>query len=80
MPFHSFGPDVYFIESTLKAIQDHGWYLHNPQLNAPFGQQSYDYPNAGENLQLGIIKLFTLITHTPGQALNLYYLVGFGCS
>ena len=78
LPFRSFGPDVYFIESTLKAIQDHGWYLTNPQLNAPFGQQTYDYPNAGENLQLGIIKLFTLITRTPGQALNLYYLVGFG--
>ena len=30
----------------VKAVLDHGWYWHNPNLGAPEGQQLFDYPGA----------------------------------
>ena len=78
VPFTGAGTDTTFIAGMVKPIQDHGWYLHNVNLNAPFGQQFYDYPSAGENLQLGILRIISLFTHGPYQTINVYYLAGFG--
>lgn len=77
-PLRSTGPDVTIITSMVKALQDHGWYFHNSSLNAPFGQQFFDFPHAGESLQLALIRVFALFTSSPGAAVNLYYLTGFG--
>lgn len=77
-PLRSTGPDATIITSMVRALQDHGWYFHNPSLNAPFGQQFFDFPHAGESLQLAVIRLFALVTPSAGAAVNLYYLVGFG--
>ncbi len=77
-PLRSTGPDNTIITSMVRALQDHGWYFHNPSLNAPFGQQFFDFPHAGESLQLAVIRLFALVTPSAGAAVNLYYLTGFG--
>src|SRR2546421_2779249 len=36
----------------VKGVLDHGWYSVNDSLGAPFGQQLYDFPQNGDNLQL----------------------------
>lgn len=77
-PLRSTGPDTSIILTMVRSLQDHGWYFHNPSLNAPFGQQFFDFPHAGESLQLAVIRLFGLVTPSAGAAMNLYYLVGFG--
>jgi phosphoglycerol transferase len=78
VPFRGAGTDTTFIAGMVKPIQDHGWYLHNLNLNAPFGQQFYDYPSSGESLQLAILRFISLFTHGPYQTINVYYLLGFG--
>lgn len=77
-PFRTAGPDTTFIALMVRAIHEHGWYFHNPSLNAPFGQQFYDYPSGGETLQLALLRVLTLFVHDPITAINTYFLLGFG--
>jgi len=71
--------DVKFIEMLIKGISENGWWYHNPDLNAPYGQDLYDFPHGGEHLQLAVIKVLTWITRgDAGLTLNLYFVLGFG--
>lgn len=65
------------MSALVKTIADHGWYLQNPDLGAPFGQQLYDFPNAGETTQILAIRVLTLFTDRFGLVVNSYYLLGF---
>ncbi len=77
VPFYQQSPDTWQITSWVKGIHDHGWYLANPDLGAPFGTQFYDFPMAGETLQLGAIWVITRFVSRPGMVVNLYFLGGF---
>lgn len=70
--------DATLISSMVKTMEERGWYLHQPRLGAPFGQQFYDFPHGGESFQLFAMKLLTLITGDWGLAINLYFFAGFG--
>jgi len=70
--------DATLISSMVKTIQERGWYLHQPRLGAPFGQQFYDFPHGGETFQLFVMKILVMITRDWGLAINLYFLGGFG--
>ncbi len=70
--------DVQIISAIVKTIARHGWYLHNPDLGAPFGQQFYDFPHGGETLQLAAIRVLSLFTDRFGVIINAYFLLGFG--
>src|SRR5205085_11717477 len=61
----------------VKGILDHGWYVVNDSLGAPFGQQLYDFPQNGDNLQLLIIKGLGLFSGNFAVVLNLYFLLTF---
>lgn len=78
VPFRGAGTDTTFQLVMIKGLQDHGWYLHNAYLNAPFGQQFYDYPSAGETLQFVLLRIISFFTPGPYQTMNVYYLLGFG--
>lgn len=71
-------PDVQIISEIVKTIDRHGWYLRNPDVGAPFGQQLYDFPHGGETLQLAAIRVLGLATDRFGVIVNVYYLLGFG--
>src|SRR5262245_34407562 len=58
VPFDYNGDSLSFA-MVAKAVVDHGWYLNNPQLGAPFGQQMHDFPFA-DSLHLLIIKLLSV--------------------
>lgn len=80
VPLATAGTDHLFIASMVRSIHDSGWYFTNDHLGAPFGQQLYDFPHAGESLQLLVIRVLTLFSVRPFWVMNVYYLIGFGAT
>lgn len=70
--------DATLISSMVKTMEERGWYLNQPRLGAPFGQQFYDFPHGGESFQLFAMKVLVTITGDWGLAINLYFFLGFG--
>ena len=70
--------DATLISSMVKTMGERGWYLNQPRLGAPFGQQFYDFPHGGETFQLFAMKVLVTITGDWGLAINLYFFLGFG--
>ncbi|MCU1370441.1 MAG: hypothetical protein JWO77_1635 [Ilumatobacteraceae bacterium] len=70
--------DATLISSMVKTMGERGWYLNQPRLGAPFGQQFYDFPHGGESFQLFAMKVLVTITGDWGLAINLYFFLGFG--
>ena len=77
VPF-SYTGDGFVIGSMVKGVADNGWWLYNPSLGAPFGQEQYDFAHGGETLQLAILRAMSFVTKDPGTLINLYYYVGVG--
>lgn len=70
--------DATLISTMVKTMEERGWYLNQPRLGAPFGQQFYDFPHGGESFQLMAMKVLVTITGDWGLAINLYFFLGFG--
>jgi hypothetical protein len=78
VPFrYSLIDDTKFYLLLIKSIIDHGWFLTNHSLGAPFGQQLYDFPQSADNLNLLLIKLLGLIWPQPGTVADLFFLLTF---
>jgi len=61
-----------------KGILKYGWWLENPDLGAPSGQQLYDFPNlVGDSLHLALFKLLGVFSSDPVLILNLFFLLSF---
>jgi hypothetical protein len=69
--------DTKFYLMLIKGILDHGWFLTNHNLGAPFGQQLYDYPQGADDLNLFGVKLIGLISPHPGVVINVFLLATF---
>lgn len=61
---------------AIKAILDHGWYLHNPHLGAPFALYMHDYPMADSGNYL-LLKIIGVFFPTVGATINLFFLATF---
>jgi hypothetical protein len=59
-----------------KAMEDHGGYLENPGLGAPFGQELQDFAVATDRLNLDLLRLLGLFG-SPAVAVNLFFLLTF---
>ena len=70
--------DATLISAMVKTIEEQGWYLRQPRLGAPFGQQFYDFPHGGETFQLVAMKVLVTFTGNWGVAMNIYFFAGFG--
>jgi phosphoglycerol transferase len=68
--------DSILCQTWIKGVIEHGWYLENSNLAAPFGQQMYDFPMA-DSLHFLAIKLLGLCTPDPAAVYNIYYLLTF---
>ena len=68
--------DGLYHSMLIKAIITNGWYLTNPRLGAPHGQELYDFPY-NDNLSFLLIKLMGLFTSNYATVFNLYYLLTF---
>jgi phosphoglycerol transferase len=63
--------------SIVKGLGQNGWWLHNPQLGAPFGQDLRDFPSGGQTTQLVVLRAITAVVHPTGLAINIYFFAGF---
>ncbi len=74
-----YGPvdDTKFYLMLVKGIIDHGGYLTNASLGAPFHQQLFDYPQGADNLNLLIIRGLGLLSSDPALVVNLFFLLTF---
>ncbi|MGE0131035.1 MAG: hypothetical protein AB7U82_23400 [Blastocatellales bacterium] len=68
--------DGLFYSMVIKAIITNGWYLTNPWLGAPHGQELYDFPQP-DNLSYLLIKMMGLFTSNYATVFNLFYLITF---
>jgi hypothetical protein len=76
--YSSPGGDETFGLAAIKGILEHGWYLSNPNLSAPFGQHLYNYPVfSGDSLYLLIVKLIGIPFGNPAEVDNLFFLLCF---
>jgi phosphoglycerol transferase len=75
----SYSWDAFFYQGTVKAAIHHGWFLHVPELGAPFGLDSYDFPIVSSDwLQILLVKFLALFTKDVFTVVNVFLLTGFG--
>jgi hypothetical protein len=72
------GTDATLNLAVIKDTITHGWFLTNPNLAAPFGQELYDFPAwNGDTFYMLIIKLLGIPFSNPAVVMNVYFLLGF---
>ncbi len=69
--------DAKFYLMLVKGIIEHGSYLTNPSLGAPFGQHLADYPQGADNLSLLLIAGLGRFSSNPALVENLFLLLTF---
>lgn len=69
--------DTKFYLMLVKGIVEHGSYLSNPSLGAPFGQQLSDYPQGADDLSLLLVGGLSLLSANAALVVNLFYLLTF---
>jgi hypothetical protein len=63
---------------VVKGVLENGWYLENPKLGAPLGQELYDFPVvSGDHVNVLLFKLLGLVSDEPAAVLNLFFLLTF---
>ncbi len=77
VPLHEDGADGRSTAAWVKAIHENGWWLHNPHLGAPFGQNNHDFPLSGETLQVVALKALGFVLPSYGEVMNVYYLASY---
>jgi len=74
----SYSTDALYYDGVVKGTLDHGWYLNNPDLGAPFGLASHDFPVvSNDSLQLVIVKGIGIFTSRPFLASNIFFVLTF---
>jgi phosphoglycerol transferase len=64
--------------TVIKTVMEHGWYLRNPDLGFPQGQELYDYPVvSSETLNLLFFRFAGLFTDDPVVVLNVFYVLTY---
>lgn len=74
---YAFVADAPFYQLLAKGGIDHAWFLTNPSLGAPFGQQLFDFPVSLDNLNLVVLKALGVATGDVGLTVNLFFLLSF---
>jgi phosphoglycerol transferase len=68
--------DALAVGSHFKTIIETGWFTHQPDLGAPYGQFYNDYPQA-DNLHFIAASLLRVFTSDFGALMNIYFIIGF---
>jgi len=75
--FGADGDNAFFL-ATVKDVVEHGWFVRNPDLGAPFGQSNFDFPAMfGDLAHYGIVKLLALVFGDPVVVFNAFFLLCF---
>jgi phosphoglycerol transferase len=71
-----YSSDALCVETLVKGLIEHGWYIENPSIGAPGKFQMYDYPMA-DSLHFLIMKALSLVSNSFAVVCNLYYLLTY---
>ena len=75
--FGASGDGAYYL-ATVKDVVEHGWFWHNPDLGAPFGQANYDFAAPfGDLVHYVIVELLALVLGDPVLVFNAFFLLCF---
>jgi hypothetical protein len=78
VPFIYDNDDSLYEFMTVKGLLENGWILINPNLAAPFGQESYDFPaHSGDSLSLLIVKTLGVFSGDFALVTNVFFLLCF---
>jgi hypothetical protein len=72
-----YAPDAPFYLMMAKGALDHGWFLENPSLGFPFGQELYDIPHGLDNFNLLVLQVLGWVFGNPFTAVNVFFLLTF---
>ncbi|MFI5045607.1 MAG: hypothetical protein ACHQIG_00970 [Acidimicrobiia bacterium] len=72
-----YAPDAPFYLMLAKGGIDHAWFLTNPTLGWPLGQQVYDLPQTLDNLNLLEIKVLGLVFGDAATTVNVFFVLTF---
>lgn len=72
------GDGAYYLASV-KGVVENGWFWHNPDLGAPFGQSSYDFAAPfGDVAHFAIVRVLGIVLGgDPTLAFNAFFLLCF---
>lgn len=63
---------------AIKSMLENGWYLFNPSLGAPHGQEHFDFGAlAGDMTQWVALRVMGFIITDPVVLMNAYFMLGF---
>ncbi|MCS5734872.1 hypothetical protein [Herbiconiux daphne] len=68
--------DALAVGSHFKTIIETGWFTHQPDLGAPYGQFYNDYPQA-DNLHFIAASVLRVFTSDFGALMNISFVIGF---
>jgi phosphoglycerol transferase len=70
------GGDAALVMAQVKSALEHGWFLHNEHLGAPWAADFHGHPSA-DALHYLLMKLLALAVADPVRVANLYFLLTF---
>ncbi|MGI8729230.1 MAG: hypothetical protein ACR2LK_04470 [Solirubrobacteraceae bacterium] len=77
LPFTHIGDELFSL-MAIKGVVDHGWFLTNPDVGAPFGQQLHDFAGVnGDTMTILAVKVLALFTVDPSLIQNLMFVLSF---
>jgi hypothetical protein len=76
VPFQ-IGGDANLTLDALKNQLRGDWYYTTNLLGAPFGQKLFDYPAAGDAMNLLVVKALGLFTSDPALVMNVFFVLTF---
>jgi phosphoglycerol transferase len=71
--------DALCVQLWVRGVIDHGWYLSNESVGAPFGLDMHDFTLV-DSLFLAIMKAISFLSKEPILTINLYYILTYPLS
>jgi phosphoglycerol transferase len=64
--------------TVVKGMIQHGWYLHNSSVGAPYGEHLNDFSGFdADTLQFLFLRILAFGTSDPAALVNVYYILGY---
>ncbi|MBW3608214.1 MAG: hypothetical protein KY463_07645 [Actinobacteria bacterium] len=76
VPLFDVAGDSSYYLTTIKGVLENGWFLHNPDLGAPFGQDNHDFA-IGDVAHYVLVWLLGLVLGDPVVVFNAFFLLCF---
>lgn len=76
VPLFDVAGDSSYYLASIKGVLENGWFLHNADLAAPFGQSNHDFA-IGDVAHYVLVWLLGLVLGDPVVVFNAFFLLGF---